>query len=74
VAYELPERTFVSLEIFEQLSDMSERLVATITRGVQEPGIYVVGVGKVDLTRGRHVIRLKAGHTTLEQFFDPRGR
>ncbi|MCZ6775085.1 MAG: family 10 glycosylhydrolase, partial [Ignavibacteria bacterium] len=73
VAYELPERTFVSLNIFEQLSDMSERLVTTITRGVQEPGIYVVGVGKVDFAQSRYVIRLKAGDTPLEQFIDLRG-
>jgi uncharacterized lipoprotein YddW (UPF0748 family) len=74
VGYKLPERTFVSLDIFEQSSDMSENLVATIIRGVQDQGVYVVGVGKVDFGHGRYVIRLKAGDTTLEQFVDLRKR
>jgi len=65
VAYKLADRVFVSLDVFQQKSDSVAHLVSTLTRGFQDGGTYVVGLGS--LTSGRYLIRLKAGTTTLEQ-------
>jgi uncharacterized lipoprotein YddW (UPF0748 family) len=71
-AFQLPERTFVSLDLFERTGEEAEQLFFTLLRGVRDGGTYVVGIRREQLKPGRYLLRLKAGDTSLDESFELR--
>jgi len=63
IAFHIPERAFVSLDLFKQ----EEVLVSTVLRGICDGGTYVVGIRREQLDPGRYLVRLKAADTTLDE-------
>ena len=71
-AFRIPERTFVSLDLFERHPEQPEGFFSTLVREVRDGGTYVVGIRKEQLRSGRYLIRLKAGDTVLDELFELR--
>lgn len=63
IAYKLPSRMEVSLDLF----DNSGGNALTLMRGEKEQGTYVVGLEKERLKPGSYLLRLTAEGSTLEQ-------
>jgi uncharacterized lipoprotein YddW (UPF0748 family) len=70
IAYSLQSRSPVELVLISHSQSAGDTVVASLVNGVQEGGIYIVGVGNVRFGPGRYLVRLKAGDTTVEQPID----
>lgn len=66
VAYRLPQRSPVFLEIITT-KDGTGMPVATISRGMQDGGTYVLGVEPGQVPPGAYVVRLHAGETIVDR-------
>ncbi|MEW6511359.1 MAG: family 10 glycosylhydrolase [Bacteroidota bacterium] len=67
IAYSLSRPTNVELTLVSRPSRGQETVVASLARGVQQRGTYVVGMEGRLLGEGKYLVRLKAGEMMLEQ-------
>lgn len=70
VAYTIPRRTPVTLEMISHLENAGDTMITTLVRDTQDGGTYVVGLKDMQFTPGKYVVRLRAGQSVVEQPID----
>jgi uncharacterized lipoprotein YddW (UPF0748 family) len=67
LAYRVPDRRHVTLEILQEASGGKKRVFAVLVNGEEERGTHIVGVSQLRVPSGNYTLKLRAGEAIVEQ-------